>query len=82
MVATWKKPLDIIEEKGYKPQDDSELENIIKQVLQENQQALNDIKEWKLKAAWFLVWQVMKKSQWKANPWKAKDMIIKIAQEI
>ena len=82
MVATWKKPLDIIEEKGYKPQDDSELENIIKQVLQENQEAIKDIKEWKLKAAWFLVWQVMKKSQWKANPWKAKDMIIKIAQEI
>ena len=82
MVVTWKKPLDIIEEKGYKPQDDSELENIIKQVLQENQQALNDIKEWKLKAAWFLVWQVMKKSQWKANPWKAKDMIIKISKEI
>ncbi len=81
MVETWKDPLEIIEEKWYKVQDDSELEKIVQEVLQENQEAIADIKEWKLKAAWFLVWQVMKKSQWKANPWKAKDMIIKMAEE-
>jgi Asp-tRNA(Asn)/Glu-tRNA(Gln) amidotransferase B subunit len=31
-----------------------------------------------MKAIWFLVGQVMKKSQWKANPAKAKDMIMKL----
>jgi len=27
---------------------------------------------------WFLVGKIMKKTQWKANPAKAKEMIIKI----
>jgi len=80
MVKTWKKPLDIIEEKWYKSQDDNELEAIVKEVLQENQKVVEDIKNWQLKAIWFLVWQVVKKSQWKANPVKAKDMLLKIVQ--
>jgi len=78
MYATWRNPEEIIEEKWYKAQDDWELEELVKSVLEENPQAVEDIKQWKMKAIWFLVGQIMKKSAWKANPAKAKDMIIKI----
>jgi len=80
MYATWEKPEKIIEEKWYKAQDDWELESLVKEVLSENPQAVADIKEWKMKAIWFLVWQIMKKSQGKANPAKAKDMIMKLVK--
>jgi len=73
-----KNPEQTIEEKWYKAQDDGELESIVKEVLSENVEAVEDIKQGKMKAIWFLVWQVMKKSQWKANPAKAKDMIMKL----
>jgi len=78
MMEENKNPEETIEEKGYKAQDDGELESIVQEVLNENPEAVSDIKEWKMKAIWFLVGQVMKKSQWKANPAKAKDMIMKL----
>jgi len=78
MMEENKNPEKTIEEKGYKAQDDSELESIVQEILNENQETVADIKEWKMKAIWFLVGQVMKKSQWKANPAKAKDMIMKL----
>ncbi len=80
MYLTGRKPEEIIEEKGYKAQDDGELEELVKSVLEENQEAVEDIKAGKMKAIGFLVWQIMKKSQGKANPAKAKDMILKIIQ--
>lgn len=82
MIDTWKSAKEIIDEKWYKPQDDWELEDIVKETLKENSQAILDIKEWQMKAVWFLVGQIMKKSKWKANPAKAKDIIMKIAQEM
>jgi len=78
MINSSKSPAEIIEEKWYKAQDDSELENIVKEILKENQKAVEDIKAGKMNAIWFLVGQVMKKTQWKSNPAKAKNMIIKI----
>ena len=77
MYETGRKPEEIIEEKWYKAQDDGEMEKIIQEVIAENQKAVEDIKAGQMKAIWFLVWQVMKKSQWKANPAKAKDMLMK-----
>jgi len=78
MYQTWEKPEKIIEEKWYKAQDDWELEELVKWILDENPEAVSDIKEWKMKAIGFLVGQIMKKSQGRANPAKAKDMIMKI----
>ena len=78
MMEENKDPEKIIEEKWYKAQDDGELEQLVKSVLDENPKAIEDIKAGKMNAIWFLVWQVMKKSQWKANPAKAKDMIMKL----
>jgi Asp-tRNA(Asn)/Glu-tRNA(Gln) amidotransferase B subunit len=45
MYQTGRKPEEIIEEKGYKAQDDGELEQLVKDVLAENPQAVEDIKE-------------------------------------
>ena len=78
MYATGRNPEEIIEEKWYKAQDDGELEELVKSVLDENPQAVEDIKQWKMKAIGFLVGQIMKKSSWRANPAKAKDMIMKL----
>lgn len=73
----WKTPQSIIEEKWYKPQDSWELDQIVKKVLDENPDAFNDIKSWNMKAIGFLIWQVMKLSQWKANPKVVKELIQK-----
>ncbi len=78
MITNGKTPAQVIEEKWFKAQDDGELESIISEILKENAQAVEDIKAGKMNAIGFLVGQVMKKTQWKSNPAKAKEMIIKI----
>lgn len=44
MYNTGRNPKEIIDEKGYKEQDDSELEELVKSVLYENPKAVEDIK--------------------------------------
>lgn len=64
------------EQKGYLQVSDSgEIEAIVKQVLSENQKAAEDVKNGEQKAIGFLVGQVMKLSQGKANPALAKEII-------
>lgn len=48
--------------------DEATLAAIVAQVLQDNPKAANDVKQGELKAVGFLVGQVMKQSQGKANP--------------
>jgi len=55
--------------------DESEIEKIVKAVLDENQQAAEDVKNGEAKAIGFLVGQVMAKSQGKANPQVAQKII-------
>jgi aspartyl-tRNA(Asn)/glutamyl-tRNA(Gln) amidotransferase subunit B len=45
MMEENKNPEETIEEKGYKAQDDGELESIVQEILNENQEAVVDIKE-------------------------------------
>jgi aspartyl-tRNA(Asn)/glutamyl-tRNA(Gln) amidotransferase subunit B len=45
--------------------------------LTENEKAAEDVKNGEMKAIGFLVGQVMKKSQGKANPQMAQDLIKK-----
>ena len=73
MFETGKKPEEIIEEKWFKPVDSSEIESIVKQVFEENPQAVADVKGWNEKSIGFLIWQVVRKSSWKANPKQAKE---------
>lgn len=57
--------------------DEAEIAKIVTQVLAENTQAAEDVKNGEMKAIGFLVGQVMKLSQGKANPSLAQDLIKK-----
>jgi aspartyl-tRNA(Asn)/glutamyl-tRNA(Gln) amidotransferase subunit B len=55
--------------------DEGEIIKIVKEVIAENKQAADDVKKGEMKAIGFLVGQVMKKSQGKANPQLAQKLI-------
>jgi aspartyl-tRNA(Asn)/glutamyl-tRNA(Gln) amidotransferase subunit B len=57
--------------------DAGEIEIIVSEVLKENAKAAEDVKNGEMKAIGFLVGQVMKKSQGKANPELAQELIKK-----
>lgn len=57
--------------------DETEIEEIVEEVLAQNAKAADDIKKGETKAIGFLVGQVMVKSQGKANPQLAQDIIKK-----
>jgi aspartyl-tRNA(Asn)/glutamyl-tRNA(Gln) amidotransferase subunit B len=57
--------------------DKGEIEKIVAEVLAENQKAAADVKNGEMKAIGFLVGQVMAKSQGKANPGLAQQLIKK-----
>ncbi len=70
-------PLKVIEEKGLKQvSDDGALAGWIDEIIATNPKVVADFKSGKETAAMFLVGQVMKKSQGKANPGKVKDLLI------
>ncbi len=58
--------------------DSGELEAIVKQVVDANPQAAEDVKNGEMKAIGFLTGQVMKASMGKANPKLAQDIIRKL----
>lgn len=67
---------DYAEEKGYiQVSDEGEIATIVQKVLDDNAQAAEDIKNGEMKAIGFLVGQVMKASQGKANPGLAQKII-------
>ncbi|WP_018249225.1 Asp-tRNA(Asn)/Glu-tRNA(Gln) amidotransferase subunit GatB [Orenia marismortui] len=69
MFATGKDPDTIVEEKGLKQiSDTSELEDIIDQVLEENQSALEDYRGGNKNVFGFFIGQTMKATRGKANP--------------
>ncbi len=57
--------------------DSSELEKIVEQVIKDNPEAAQDVKNGEMKAIGFLVGQIMKASHGKANPAIAQEMIKK-----
>lgn len=57
--------------------DVSFIENVIKEVLDENPQSIKDYKEGKDRALGFMVGQVMKKTQGKVNPKMTSEMLLK-----
>ncbi|MCA9399798.1 MAG: Asp-tRNA(Asn)/Glu-tRNA(Gln) amidotransferase GatCAB subunit B, partial [Candidatus Omnitrophica bacterium] len=67
---------DIIKEKGLaQVSDDSALEAVVDEVIQENEAVANQIREGKDSAVGFMVGQAMKKTQGKANPKKVGELI-------
>jgi aspartyl-tRNA(Asn)/glutamyl-tRNA(Gln) amidotransferase subunit B len=57
--------------------DESAVEKIVAEVLAENNQAAEDVRNGEMKAIGFLVGQVMKKSKGQANPGLAQEIIKK-----
>jgi aspartyl-tRNA(Asn)/glutamyl-tRNA(Gln) amidotransferase subunit B len=78
MVQTKKSAKEIIEEKNLSQiSDEQSLEKIIEAVIQENKKSVFDYKSGKGNALMFLVGQVMKKSEGKANPKMVQEMLRK-----
>ena len=80
MLLSWKKTQEIIDEKWFNTQgmDDNELENIVQSVINENPAIVEQYKWWKTTTLGFFVWQVMKKTAWKANPKVVWDVVTKL----
>jgi aspartyl-tRNA(Asn)/glutamyl-tRNA(Gln) amidotransferase subunit B len=75
---TRRAPKEIVDEKGLSQiADVGELDMVVGEVISENPDAANDIKEGKEQALKFLMGQVMKKTRGKANPEMASDLIKK-----
>jgi aspartyl-tRNA(Asn)/glutamyl-tRNA(Gln) amidotransferase subunit B len=72
------RPGTVIAGKGYKAIHDHQvLEKILNDVLMENPEILSQIKEGKTKLIHYLIGQVMKKTQGKANPKTLREVIDK-----
>lgn len=78
LLKTGKDPEEIAAEKNLlQVSDEGEIARIVEQVLAENERAATDVKNGETKAIGFLVGQVMKLSQGKANPALATELIKK-----
>ena len=62
--------------------DDKQLESWIAECILSNPKVVQDFKSGKEASAMFLVGQVMKKSQGKANPIKVKELMTRKLQEV
>jgi aspartyl-tRNA(Asn)/glutamyl-tRNA(Gln) amidotransferase subunit B len=71
------KTIDELAEAKRQLSDEGEIEKIVAEVLEQNVQAATDVKNGEMKAIGFLVGQVMAKSQGKANPQLAQQLIKK-----
>lgn len=80
MLNTWRNSQEIIKEKWFDTpaMDQWELENIVKLVLEENPNIVQQYKWGKTTTLWFFVWQVMKKTWWKSDPKIIWEIISKI----
>ena len=73
-----KDPEIIVKEKGLvQITNNSEIEKIVEQVLEENQQSVEDYKAGKSNALKYLVGQAMRLSKGKANPQMINELILK-----
>lgn len=71
-------PNKIVEDKNLlQVSDEAEIAKIVEKVLADNAKAAEDVKNGEMKAIGFLVGQVMKQSQGKANPSLTQDLIKK-----
>jgi len=62
-------PLELIKKKGLEQvSDESEIENIAREVISQNQKAVEEYKKGKINVLQFLAGQVMAKTRGKANP--------------
>jgi len=78
MFETGEDPESIINRRGLRPiQDEEQLERVLNEVMSENPEAVNKIREGMTNPIDFLIGQVMKKTEGKANPKKVREIINK-----
>ncbi|MDP2929473.1 MAG: Asp-tRNA(Asn)/Glu-tRNA(Gln) amidotransferase subunit GatB [Candidatus Omnitrophota bacterium] len=78
MIETKKSAAEIVSAKGLSQiSDKGEIEEVIKDVIAGNEKSVNDYKGGKKTAITFLVGQVMKRTQGKANPAMVNEMLRK-----
>jgi aspartyl-tRNA(Asn)/glutamyl-tRNA(Gln) amidotransferase subunit B len=78
MIKTGRGPEEVAEKLNLlQVSDEGEIEEIVKKVLAANPKAAEDVKSGEMRAIGFLVGQVMKESQGKANPSLAQQIIKK-----
>jgi len=76
IIKTGKNAEEIIKEKGLaQVSDQGELKKIVETVIKENAKVVEDIKNGNPKARGFLIGQIMKKSNGKANPGIANELL-------
>lgn len=76
-----KPPRLVVEEQGLlQISDQSELESVIKRVIAENPESVENYRGGKTKAIGFLVGQVMKETKGKANPQLVNELLVKNMQ--
>ena len=79
MLSEEKPPAEIVEEKGLRQvSDTSEIEAVVKEILNANPEQVKQYKEGKTKVLGFFVGQVMRVTKGKANPQIVNDLIKKI----
>lgn len=83
MLHTWRSAKEIITDKWFdSPAIDSEkLETLLKEILDNNPKIVQQYKEWKETVIWFFVGQVMKETQWKANPNEIKKIFLELIKK-
>src|SRR6056297_1107783 len=75
MFYTGKDPEEIVEEKGLKQiSDEDKLEKLVEEIIEDNPDVIEDIRNGKDKAIGYLVGQVMKETKGKANPQMVNEM--------
>ncbi len=74
-VATGESPKSIVKKKGLTLLDNKKLEDAVKEVVKENNQAVADVKAGKAKAVQFLIGQVLRKIKARANPVEVEKLI-------
>jgi aspartyl-tRNA(Asn)/glutamyl-tRNA(Gln) amidotransferase subunit B len=83
MLASNKMPSDIIKEKGMEVVSDAgAIEKIVQDVIAANPKAVEDYKGGKTNVVGWLMGQVMKMSQGKANPKQATELLNKALAEL
>ncbi len=72
-------PEEILQAEGFEMiSDDTELENIIKKIIEENPSAVADYKKGKMQAVQFLIGKTMAKLKGRGNPAVLEGLIKKI----
>lgn len=83
MVETSKNAMEIIKEKGLiQISDEDSIRTIVSEVIRNNPQSVEDYKNGKSRAMGFLVGQVMKSSQGKANPKIVNNLVEEVLKSL